>query len=106
MKIKEIKSVGWFMEEGIVIDDRKGISEDFEMMFDDGVKVNSFEEGVKMVKDYVLEYGDKNDWKKVEKKLNELKKLNEGEDWIVWNVECDCNLGFKSKKVWFCYWFL
>jgi hypothetical protein len=24
-----------------------------------------------------------------------LKKLNKGEDWIVWNVECDCSLGFK-----------
>jgi hypothetical protein len=96
MKIKNIKSVGWFMEEGIVLDDRKGIDSEFEVMFNEGNKVDSFEEGCEKVKEYVLEYGDEGDWKKVEKKLNELKKLNEGEDWIVWNVECDCSLGFKS----------
>ena len=56
MKInKNIKSVGWFMEEGIVIDDRKGLSEDFVMMFEEGEKVNSFEEGVEKVKEYVFE---------------------------------------------------
>jgi hypothetical protein len=43
-----------------------------------------------------LEYGDESDWVEVEKKLNDLKKLNNGEDWIVWNVECDCSLGFKE----------
>ena len=100
MKIKEIKSVGWLRDDGSVIDDRKGIDEVYEEMWDEGNKVNSFEEGVEKVKDYVLNFGgDEKDWKKVEKKLNELKKLNNGEDWIVWNVECDCNLGFKSKKV-------
>lgn len=95
--IKEIKSVGWGMEDGEVLDDRKGLVEEFEVMFDEGEKVKSFEEGCEKVKGYVLEYGDEKDWKKVEKKLNELKKLNEGEEWVVWNVECDCSLGFKSK---------
>jgi hypothetical protein len=92
---KNIKSVGWFMEEGEVLDDREGIYSEFEEMFNDGSKVSSFEEGKKKVKEYVLEYGDEGDWVEVEKKLNELKKLNKGEDWIVWNVECDCSLGFK-----------
>jgi hypothetical protein len=92
---KNIKSVGWFMEEGEVLDDIKGIYSEFEEMFNEGSKVSSFEEGKKKVKEYVLEYGDEGDWVEVEKKLNELKKLNKGEDWIVWNVECDCSLGFK-----------
>ena len=92
---KNIKSVGWFMEEGEVLDDREGIYSEFEEMFNEGSKVSSFEEGKKKVKEYVLEYGDEGDWVEVEKKLNELKKLNKGEDWIVWNVECDCSLGFK-----------
>ena len=96
MKVENIKSVGWFMEEGIVLDDREGIEEMFEEMFDEGSKVSSFEEGCEKVKEYVLEYGDESDWVEVEKKLNELKKLNNGEDWIVWNVECDCSLGFKE----------
>jgi len=95
MKIKNIKSVGWFMEEGIVLDDRDGIDEMFEVMFNEGSKVSSFEEGCEKVKGYVLGYGDESDWVEVEKKLNELKKLNKGEDWIVWNVECDCSLGFR-----------
>ena len=100
MKIKEIKSVGWLRDDGSVIDDRKGIDEVYEEMWNDGDKVESFEDGCEMVKEYVLGYGgDESDWLKVEKKLNELKKLNNGEDWIVWSVECDCNLGFKSKKV-------
>jgi hypothetical protein len=92
---KNIKSVGWFMEDGEVLDDMKGIDSEFEVMFNEGIKVDSFEKGSKKVKEYVLEYGDEGDWKKVEKKLIELKKLNKGEDWIVWNVECDCSLGFK-----------
>jgi hypothetical protein len=96
MKVENIKSVGWFMEEGIVLDDREGIEEMFEEMFDEGSKVSSFEEGCEKVKEYVLEYGDESDWVEVEKKLNDLKKLNNGEDWIVWNVECDCSLGFKE----------
>jgi len=96
MKVENIKSVGWFMEEGIVLDDREGIEEMFEEMFDEGSKVSSFEEGCEKVKEYVLEYGGEIDWVEVEKKLNDLKKLNNGEDWIVWNVECDCSLGFKE----------
>jgi hypothetical protein len=96
MKVENIKSVGWFMEEGIVLDDREGIEEMFEEMFEEGSKVSSFEEGCEKVKEYVLEYGDESDWVEVEKKLNDLKKLNNGEDWIVWNVECDCSLGFKE----------
>ncbi len=92
---KNIKSVGWFMEDGEVLDDIKGIDSEFEVMFNEGSKVSSFEKGKKKVKEYVLEYGDEGVWVEVEKKLNELKKLNKGEDWIVWNVECDCSLGFK-----------
>ena len=96
MKInRNIKSVGWGMEDGEVLDDRKGVGEDFVVMFEEGEVVESFEEGCEKVKEYVLEYGEESDWLKVEKKLNELKKMNKGEEWVVWNVECDCSLGFK-----------
>lgn len=97
MIIENIKSVGWGLEDGEVLDDTKGIYEEFEEMFNDGEKVDSFEEGCEKVKKYVMDYGNEDDWKKVEKKLNKLKKLHNGEDWIVWNVECDCSLGFKSS---------
>jgi hypothetical protein len=96
MAIKTIKSVGWSMEDGIVLDEREGIDEMFEEMFNEGSKVSSFEEGCERVKEFVLEVGDESDWVEVEEKLNELKKLNNGEGWIVWNVEYDCSLGFKE----------
>ena len=95
MMNKNIKSVGWGMEDGEVLDDRKGLYEDFVVMFEEGEVVESFEKGCEKVKEYVLEYGEESDWLKVEKKLNELKKMNKGEEWVVWNVECDCSLGFK-----------
>ena len=95
MKIKNIKSVGWGLEDGMVLDNSKGIEEDYEVMFNEGDEV-SFEKGVKEVKKYMKLYDGMDCWKEMEKKLNELKKMNEGKKWVVWNVECDINLGFKS----------
>ena len=102
MKIKNIKSVGWVLDDGMVMDDSKGIDSVFEVMFDEGEEV-SFERGVKEVKKYLKEYDGMDCWEEMEKKLNELKKKNKGEKWVVWNVECDINLGFKSwffERLW------
>ena len=45
MMDKNIKSVGWGMEDGEVLDDRKGLYEDFVVMFEEGEVVESFEKG-------------------------------------------------------------
>lgn len=88
----EIKSVGFCGDDGCVIDDSAGLQEFIES-FEEG-EVVKFEDGLKELKEYVLQWGEKEDWVEVESKLKELKEEvgNEGV-WKTWGVEYDYNLG-------------
>ena len=91
----EIKSVGFSNDCGEILDDSAGL-QDFIEFFEseDSSTVVSFEEGLKELKTFVLDYGEKKDWKVIEKKLMKLKEEvgNEGV-WKVWGVEYDLSLG-------------
>jgi hypothetical protein len=89
-----VKSVGFCADSGEVLDDSVGLEEFTEFVFDeDSSSEVSFEEGVKELKTYVLDYGDKKDWKEIEEKLMKLKEEvgNEGV-WRSWGVEYDLSL--------------
>ena len=88
----EIKSVGFCGDSAEVLDDSLGLQEYIEF-FEEG-EVVKFEDGLKELKEYVLKYGEKEDWDEVESKLKELKEevSNEGV-WKLWGVEYDYSLG-------------
>jgi len=88
----EIKSVGFSNDCGEILDDSAGLQEFIEF-FEEG-EVVSFEDGLKELKEFVLQWGEKSDWKVIEKKLMKLKKEvgNEGV-WKTWGVEYDYSLG-------------
>ena len=92
-----IKSVGWFIEDGEIIDDSCGmLIEEYVEMFNEGVEV-SFEEGCEKIKEYMRMYHGEDMIEEVMNKLNELKRNRKSEGkWILWNVECDINLGYKE----------
>lgn len=92
-----IKSVGWFIEEGEIVDERNGslVGFDIDVYWDEG-EVVSFEEGLKKMKEYMYEYDGKKEWKIVEKMLIEMNKnKNNKNDWVLWSIERDCSLGYK-----------
>ena len=89
-----VKSVGFCADSGEVLDDSVGLEEFVEFVFDeDSSSEVSFEKGLKELKTYVLDYGDKKDWKEIEEKLMKLKEEvgNEGV-WRSWGVEYDSSL--------------
>ena len=97
-----IKSVGFNIEMGgEILDDSKGLKE-FKSFFNEGEKV-SFEEGLKQLKEYVLETkGEVDDskvdgyWNEIETKLLTIKdEVKDAGTWKVWGVEYDMSLGVK-----------
>lgn len=91
---KNIKSVGWGMEDGEIIDDRNGLWVEFVSMFKEGNEV-SFEEGLEKVKEYMDMYDGGEMFSEVKSMLMELKeKRNDDGKWVLWNVECDVSLGY------------
>ena len=97
-----IKSVGFNIEMGgEILDDSKGLKE-FKSFFNEGEKV-SFEEGLKQLKEYVLEAkGEVDDskvdgyWNEIETKLLTIKdEVKDTGTWRVWGVEYDMSLGVK-----------
>jgi len=88
----EIKSVGFCVDDGCVLDDSAGLQEYIEF-FEEG-EVVKFEDGLKELKEYTLRDGLEKDWKKIESKLKKIKEEvgNEGV-WRLWGVEYDMSLG-------------
>lgn len=89
---KVVKSVGFCVDDGCVLDDSLGLQEFIEF-FEEG-EVVKFEDGLKVLKEYTLRDGLEKDWKKIENKLKKIKEKvgNEGV-WRLWGVEYDMSLG-------------
>lgn len=97
MKIKNIKSIGWGMEDGMILNDSGGIDEMFEEMFDEGNEVG-FNEGLEKVKEYMNMYDGGDMFEEVKGKLEKLKSKREVDGkWVLWNVESDISLGYRVK---------
>ena len=93
--IKVIKSVGYSIDTGEVLDDSQGLTEFVEFVEDeDSSEEVTFEEGLKQLKEYVLDHGgEEEDVKEIESKLLELKeKVGFKGVWRTWGVEYDMSL--------------
>ena len=93
---KVIKSVGYVIDTDEVLDDSQGLTGEFVGWVDDedsSAEV-TFEEGLKELKEYMLNFNaDEDDINEVESKLIKLKEEvgNEGV-WRTWGVEYDMSL--------------
>ena len=93
---KVIKSVGYQIDTDEVLDDSQGVTEEFVGWVDDedsSAEV-TFEEGLKELKEYMLNFNaEEDDINEVESKLIKLKEEvgNEGV-WRTWGVEYDMSL--------------
>ena len=93
---KVIKSVGYVIDSNEVLDDSQGLTEEFVGWAEDedsSAEV-TFEEGLKELKEYMLNFNaDEDEINEVESKLIKLKEEvgNEGV-WRTWGVEYDMSL--------------
>ena len=93
--ITVIKSVGYSADTGEVLDDSQGLTEFVEFVEDEDTSAEvTFEEGLKELKEYMLNYNaEEEDIIEVESKLLKLKeKVGFKGVWRTWGVEYDMSL--------------
>ena len=93
-----IKSVGYNIEGGgSILDDREWSGE-WDEYWKDGESV-SFEDGMKELKEYVIEdrgqsVNGKMKWRRMERMLKKIKEgVGDGGDWRLWGVGYDWSFG-------------